>query len=114
MTAEPYDERAVDHLYWAVFCGSFYIFVDFTSTGWSNAPFCWAFVIARYYESPSRKESPPGGDFDRDSIFHALKRVMNSPVVLGVVGFGWRTGPVCIGRMVVGVLWTLSQRSIPG
>lgn len=29
MTAEPYDDRAIDHLNWAVFCGSFNVFVYF-------------------------------------------------------------------------------------
>jgi hypothetical protein len=32
MSAEPYNERAVDHLYGAIFCGSFYVFVNFTSS----------------------------------------------------------------------------------
>jgi hypothetical protein len=53
MTAEPYDEWAVSHLNWAVFCGSFYVFVDFTRPGRTNAPPVRAVEIAGKYEPPA-------------------------------------------------------------
>ncbi len=110
MAAEPYDKRTVHHLNWAVFCGSFDVFVDFAGSGRSNAPARRTFIVTRDDESPARDQAVPWSYFDRDAILHAFERVMNSPVVLGVAGFGRRTGPMGIGRMVVGVFWTLSQR----
>jgi hypothetical protein len=114
MSAEPRDERTVHHLNWAVFCRSFYVGIYLTRTGRSYAPFCGADVVTLYYESPSWQQAFPWSDFDRDTIFNAFKGVMDSPVVLGVAGFGWWTGPMGFGRMVVGVIWTLSQRVLPG
>ena len=51
--AEPYDERTIDHLDWAVFCRPFYIGVYLTGAGRSYTPFFGAFVVAGYNESPS-------------------------------------------------------------
>jgi hypothetical protein len=117
MTAEPYNERSINHLNRAVFCGSFYVFVDFPWTYRADAPFVGTFEIARYDESPAWDQSIPRGYFDRDSVFHAFERMMDSPVELGVVGL-WRwTGPMGIGRMVMLALWgvlrTLSQKVYP-
>ena len=117
MAAEPYNERAVHHLDWAIFSGSFDVFVDFTGSSGANPPSGWALVIAGNDKSPSWHESVPRPYFDRDSILHAFERVVNSPVVLGIAGFaglGRWTGPMGIGRMVMGVFWTLSQRVLPG
>lgn len=117
MTAEPYNERTIHHLYGTVFCGPFDVFVDFTGASRANAPPSGAIEITWNHEAPSREQALPRRYFNRDSIFHALERVVDSPVVLGVFRFGWWTGSMGIGRMVVisrgGVLWTLSQRSIP-
>jgi hypothetical protein len=117
MTAEPYDEWTVHHLYRAVFCESFYVFVNFTGAGGSNSPSGGNSVIARNDESPAGDKTFPWCYFDRDAILHAFKRVVNSPVVLGIAGFGRRTGPMGIGLMVVVAVWgvfrTLSQRVIP-
>jgi hypothetical protein len=55
MTAEPYNERAIHHLYRTVFCGTFYIFVDFTRSGGTYAPSSGTIEIAWYDEAPSRK-----------------------------------------------------------
>ena len=101
VAAKPNDERTVDHLDGAVFCGPLYVFVDFTGASGSYSPTGRTLIVAGYDESPSWKEAFPGGYFDRDSVFHAFKGMVNSPVELGVVGFGRRTGPVCIGRMVM-------------
>ena len=110
MAAKPYNERAVHHLDWAVFGGPFDVFVDFAGSGRADPPSRWSLVVTWYYKSPAWQEFIPRSYFDRDTILHSFKRVMNSPVVLGVSGLGLWTGPMGIGRMVVGVFWTLSQR----
>ncbi len=110
MAAKPYNERAVHHLDWAVFGGPFDVFVDFAGSGRADPPSRWPLVVTWYYKSPAWQESIPRSYFDRDTILHSFKRVMNSPVVLGVSGLGLWTGPMGIGRVVVGVFWTLSQR----
>ena len=53
MAAEPYDHWAVNHLNRTVFCGSFYVFVDFTGSCGPYAPSGRTGVIAGYNESPS-------------------------------------------------------------
>jgi hypothetical protein len=117
MTAEPYNEWAIHHLYGTVFCGTFNVFVDFAGASRANAPAGRTFEIARYNESPAREQTLPWSYFYRDTIFHTFERVMDAPVELGVVGFGRWTGPMSIGRMVVSlfgrVVRTLSQRSVP-
>jgi hypothetical protein len=117
VAAEPDDERTVNHLDWTVFCRAFYVFIDFTRAGGSYAPSGRSLVIAGDYKSPSWEQALPGGYFDRDTIFHAFEGMMNSPVELGIVGLGRWTGPMSIGRMVVGavwgVIWTLNQRANP-
>jgi hypothetical protein len=55
MTAEPYNERAIHHLYRTVFCGTFYVFVDFAGASRTNAPTGRTFEVARNNESPARK-----------------------------------------------------------
>ena len=87
MTAEPYYERTIHHLYGAVFCGTFNVFVYFTRASRANAPSCWAIEIAWNDESPSREQTLPWSYLNRDTILHTLERVVNSPVELGVFGF---------------------------
>ena len=110
MAAEPYNERAVHHLDWAIFSGSFDVFVDFAGSSRANPPSGWTLVVAGHDESPSWHESVPRSYLDRDTILHAFKRMVNSPVVLGVAGLGLWIRPMGIGGMVMGVFWTLSQR----
>jgi hypothetical protein len=122
MTAEPYYERAIHHLYRAVFCGPFYVFVDFARSCWTDTPSIGSIEIAWNHEPPAWKQALPGRYFDRDTILNAFEGVMDTPVELGVFCFRRGTGPMGIGRMVVrafvmrvpwGVGRTLSQRSIP-
>jgi len=60
MTAEPYDERAVHHLNWAFFYGSFNVFVYFAGTGGADSPSCGATEIAGYDEPPAGQQPFPG------------------------------------------------------
>lgn len=47
MTAKPYNERSIHHLYRTVFCRSFYIFVDFAGSGGTDSPTGRPFVFTR-------------------------------------------------------------------
>lgn len=101
MTAKPYDNGAVHHLDWAVFCGPSYVFVYFAGAGWSNSPSGDTFEITGYDESPAGEQAFPGCDLDRNAVFNAFEGVVNTPVVCSVAGLGRRTWPVSIGRVVV-------------
>ncbi len=117
MPAEPYYERTIHHLYRTVFCGTFYVFVDFTRSCGTYTPSGGAIEITGDDESPAWQQAFPGCYLDRDTIFHAFEGMMDTPVELGVFGFGRGTGSMGIDHMVVQVFggagWTLSQRSIP-
>ena len=114
MTAEPYDERAVHHLNWAFFYGSFNVFVYFAGTGGADSPSCGATEIAGYDEPPAGQQTLPGCYFDGNSILNTFERVVDTPVVLGVVRLRRRTRPMSFGCMVVVLIGTLGQRSVPG
>ena len=60
MTAEPYDEWAVHHLYWALFYGPFYFFVDFAGPRGADAPSGDALEIAGHDEPPAGQQALPG------------------------------------------------------
>jgi len=114
MTAEPYDDGAVDHLNRALFRGSFYVFVYFAGARGPDSPPGDAFEIARHNEPPAGQQAFPGCDLDGNAVFNTFERVVNAPVVLGAVGL-WRwPWPMGFGCVVVGLICTLGQRSVPG
>lgn len=118
MTAEPYDERAVHHLNWATFCGSFDVFVNVSGARGADSPSCDAVKFAGHNETPAGQQALPGRYFDGNAILNTFEWVVNSPVVLRIAGFGRWTWPmgfgrVVVGRLVAGVVWTLGQRSVP-
>ena len=119
MTPEPYDDRAVHHLNWALFCGSFNLFVYFAGARGADSPSGDAFEIAGHHEPPAGQQAFPGCDLDGDAAFNAFEWVVNTPVVLGFVGSGRRIRPmgfgcVVVGHLIAGVFWALGQRSVPG
>lgn len=102
MTAEPYDDRAIDHLNWALFCGSFNLFVYFAGARGADSPSGDTFEISRHDKTPAGQQTFPGRDFDGHAVFNALERVVDSPVELGIVRLGRWTWPVVFGRVVAG------------
>ena len=114
MTAEPYDEGPIHHLYRALFYGSLNVFVYFAGTGGADSPSCGATEIAGYDEPPAGQQPFPGCDLYSNAIFDTLERVVNTPVVLGVAGLGRRTWPMGFGWVVVDLIGNLGQRSVPG
>ena len=114
MTAKPHNEWSINHLYRTVFCRTFYVFVDFTGSSRAYSPAKRTFVFAGQNKSPSWEKSFPGTYLDRYTIFHIFERVVNTPVELCFVRLRMRSGPMCIGRVVVmlrtGVVVTLTQR----
>ncbi len=87
MAPEPYDQWTVRHLHWAIFCGSFYVLVNFTGASRADAPTSHAFEIAGNNEAPSRQQTPPWCHLDRDAILDAFEWMVNTPVELSVGGF---------------------------
>ena len=118
MTAKPYDDGAVYHLNWALFRGSFNVFVYFAGARGSDSPSGDAFEIAGHDEPPAGQQAVPGCDLDGNAVLNAFERVVNAPVVLGVVRLGRCTWPmgfrcVVVGHLIAVVFWTLGQRSVP-
>jgi len=113
MTAEPYDEGAIHHLYRALFYGSLNVFVYFAGTRGPNSPSSGSIEISGYDEPPAGQQTLPGCYFDGNSILNTFERVVDTPVVLGVAGLGRRTWPMGFGWVVVDLIGNLGQRSVP-